>query len=193
MPERVIPTIRPHASVETLKKLRLGSLIPALFTRMSTRPMRSAALATACLLPTSSAMASQLPAALICFSATASVSWLRPEMTTWTPARASSIPPARPMPEPPPVIQATLPPGILGRSEQDLGLLLGERGRRAPALGQDLECLLHRRAPGDLVAPLLEVRVMVDVHPLPLGKAQPRHDGHVGDAVLVARDPVILF
>src|SRR5262249_37058701 len=198
MPERLIATMRSHASVDTLKKLRFGSLMPALFTRMSTRPMRSAALATACLLPTSRAIASQLPTALMAFSAAASVSWLRPEMTTRAPMRASSSPPARPIPEPPPVIQAVFPfrklaSGILRRAEERLGLLLGEGRRCAPAVGEHLERLLHRRARGDPVAPVLKVRVLLDVHALALGKAQPGHDRHVGDAVFVARDPFIFF
>src|ERR1044071_8210886 len=214
--------MRSHASVDTLKKLRFGSLIPALFTRMSTRPMRSAALATAGLLPTSRAIASQLPTALMAFSAAARASWLRPEMTMRAPMRARSTPPetpapdppperavaaptrgsppppARPTPAPPPVIQAVFPfrklaSGILRRAEEHLGLLLGERRRRAPAVGEHLERLFPRRARGDPVAPLLEVRVLLDVHALALGKAQPRHDGHVGDGVFAARDPFIFF
>src|SRR4051812_9018577 len=198
MPERLIATIRSQASVDTLKKLRFGSLIPALFTRISTRPMRSAALATACLLPTSSAIASQLPTALIAFSAAASVSWLRPEITTWTPPRASSRPPARPIPEPPPVIQTVFPfnelaPGILRGAKEHFRLFLAERRGGPPAVSQHLERLLHRRACGDPVAPLPETRIVVDVHALALRKTQPRHDRHVGDGVLAARDPFIFF
>src|SRR5688572_21173061 len=171
-----MPTMRSQASVETFEKLRLGSLTPALLTRMSTLPMRSAALATACLLPTSSAIASQLPAALIAFSAAASVSWPRPEMTTCAPARASSIAPARPMPDPPPVIHATLPPSILSRAEKNLGLFLRERRGRPAPVGEHLERFLHRRAPGDLVAPPARLRKVVAVHALALGEAQPGHD-----------------
>src|SRR6267142_500585 len=198
MPERLIATMRSHASVETLKKLRFGSLMPALLTRMSTRPMRSAALATACLLPTSSAIASQLPTALMAFSAAASVSWLLPEMTTWTPLRASSSPPARPIPEPPPVIQAVFPlrelaSGILSGAKQNLGLFLAERRGWAPAVGQHLERLLYRRTAGDPVAPFPEVRIVVDVHALALGEAQPRHDRHVGDGVFIARNPLVVL
>src|ERR1044071_514736 len=198
MPERLIETMRSQASVETLKKLRLGSLMPALFTRMSTRPMRSAALATACLLPTSSAIASQLPSALIAFSAAARVSWLLPEITTCTPLRASSRPPARPIPEPPPVIQAVFPfnelaSGILRSTKENFGLFLAERRGRASAVSQNLERLFHRRARGDPVAPVLEIRVVVDVHALALGEPEPRHDRHVGDAVFVARDPLIFL
>src|SRR6185503_18850618 len=198
MPERLMPTMRSHASADTLKKLRLGSLMPALFSRMSTRPMRSSALPTACLLETSSAIASQLPTALTCVSAAASVSWFLPERTTRAPERASSMPPARPMPEPPPVIQAVfpfneLPSGILGCPEEHLGLLLAERRRCAPAIGEHLEGLLHRGTAGDLVAPFFEVRIVVDVHALALREAQPRHDRHVGDGVLAARDPGIFF
>src|SRR4051794_9678880 len=198
MPERLIATIRSQASVDTLKKLRFGSLIPALFTRISTRPMRSAALATACLLPTSRAITSQLPTALIAFSAAASVSWLRPEITRCIPLRASSSPPARPIPEPPPVIQAVLPfkelaSGILRGAKKHLGLFLAERRGGPPAVSQHLERLLHRRACGDPVAPLPETRIVVDVHALALGEAQPRHDRHVGDGVLAARDPFIFF
>src|SRR3954470_15909276 len=198
MPERLIATIRSQASVDTLKKLRFGSLMPALFTRISTRPMRSAALATACLLPTSRAITSQLPSALIAFSAAASVSWLRPEITTCIPLRASSSPPARPIPEPPPVIQAVFPfkelaSGILRGAKKHLGLFLAERRGSPPAVSQHLERLLHRRACGDPVAPLPETRIVVDVHALALGEAQPRHDRHVGDRVLAARDPFIFF
>src|SRR3954468_13923670 len=191
-------TMRSQASVETLKKLRLGSLIPALFTRISTRPMRSAALATACLLPTSRAITSRLPTALIAFSAAASVSWLRPEITTCSPLRASSRPPASPIPDPPPVIQAVFPfkelaSGILRGAEKHLGLFFAERRGRAPAVSQHLERLLHRRACGDPVAPLPQVRIIVDVHALALREAQPRHDRHVGDAVFAPRDPLSFF
>src|SRR5688572_1003473 len=186
MPDRLMPTMRSQASVDTLKKLRFGSLMPALLMRMSMRPMRSAAWLTALRLDTSSAIASQLPSAFTCRSAAARVSRLRPERITCAPARASSIAPASPMPEPPPVIQATLPLGILRRTEEDLGLLLGEARRRAAALGEHFQRLLHRRAAGDLVAPLAHARKVLDVHALALGSAQPRHDRHVGDGVLVA-------
>ena len=64
-------------------------------------------------------------------SAPASVALLLPEITTCAPARASSIAPASPIPEPPPVIQATFPfssaPGILRCAEKVLFLLLRRR------------------------------------------------------------------
>src|SRR5918996_4454952 len=143
MPERLTATIWSHASTDTLRKLRLGLLMPALFTRMSMRPWRlriaCAARDTSFWSATSREIASPLPAALISFSAFLRVSALRPETMTCAPARASSMPPARPMPDPPPVIQATLPLSILRGAEQDLGLLLGEARRRAAALGEHFD------------------------------------------------------
>src|SRR5262245_6565074 len=163
--------------------------MPALFTRISTRPWRlriaCAARDTSFWSATSSAIASPLPTALISFSAFLRVSALRPEITTWAPARASSMPPASPIPEPPPVIQTTLPLGILSFAEQILPLLVGHGG--AAPVGEHLHRALHRRALEDRVAPALERRVLVDVHALALGRAQPRHDRHVGNRVLVAR------
>src|SRR3990170_6668812 len=189
MPERLTATIWFQPSIETLRKLRFGWLMPALLMRTSMRPWRlaisAAPFATSCWSATSSAMLSPLPAALISFSAFFNVSALRPEMTTCAPAFASSIPPANPMPDPPPVIQTTLPFGILLRAEQNLLLLLGHL-RSAP-IGEHLHRALHRRALEDRVAPLLERRIVVDVHALSLGRAQPGHGGHVGDGVLVAR------
>src|SRR5258708_35635510 len=94
------------------------------------RRIAAAAFATSFWSATSSAIASPLPAALICFSAAVSVDLLLPETTTWAPAATSSSAPASPIPEPPPVIQATFPfrelsPGILRRAEQVFLLLLG--------------------------------------------------------------------
>src|SRR3954471_22630751 len=156
---------------------------------MSTRPWRLAisapALATSFWSATSSAMVSQLPTALTSFSAFLRVSALRPEITTCAPARASSMPPARPMPDPPPVIQTTLSFDILGSAEKVLLLLLGHFARTARVL-QHIERTLHRRSLEKRVAPALERRELLDVDALPLGKAQPRHGGHVGDGVLVA-------
>src|SRR5687767_11316403 len=189
MPERLTATIWFQPSIDTLRKLRFGWLMPALLMSTSTRPWRfaisAAAFATSCWSETSSAMLSPLPAALICFSLADKVSRLLPEMITCAPALASSIPPAKPMPEPPPVIQTTLPFGILLRTEQVLALLVGHL--RAPPVGEHLHRALHRGALEDGVAPLLERRKVVDVHALALGRAQPRHGRHVGDGVLVAR------
>src|SRR6266480_235076 len=201
MPDRLMATIWSQPSTETFLKLRFGRLMPALLTRMSMRPWRlriaAAALATSAWSATSMAMASPLPAALSCFSAAASVSLLRPEMTTCAPARESSIAPARPIPEPPPVIQATLPlrlaSGILLRAEQHLRLLLAEAGGLPAALRQYFYAALHRRPRGNAVAPALHVGILVDVHALALGRAQPRHDRHVGDAVFAAGDPLAVF
>src|ERR1700741_1223639 len=136
--------------------------MPALFTRMSTRPWRfwisAAVLATCALSPTSHTIASK-PAFL-------SVASLRPETTTLAPAPASATAPARPMPEPPPVIHATLfwrlAPGILGLAEQHLRLLLAEARRLPPPVGEHLHRLLHRRTRGDRVAPALHVRILLD-------------------------------
>src|SRR5947208_4511283 len=194
-------TIWSQPSTETFLKLRFGRLMPALLTRMSMRPWRlriaAAALATSAWSATSMAMASPLPAALSCFSAAASVSLLRPEMTTCAPARESSIAPARPMPEPPPVIQATLPlrlaSGILLRAEQHLRLLLAEARRLPAALRQSLGGPLHRGTLGDAVAPALHAGILVDVHSLAIRRAQPRHDRHVGDAVFAARHPLAVL
>src|SRR5207302_6270206 len=197
MPERLTATIWSQPSTETLRKLRLGRLMPALLTRMSMRPCRlstaAAIFATSALSATSTASASPLPAALSCFSAAASVSLLRPEMTTWAPARASSIAPAKPMPEPPPVTQASLPASILSGAEEHFGLLLAEAGGWPAALREHFDGALHRRARGDALAPVLHGGILVDVHALAIGRAQPRHDRHVGDRVFAARDPLARF
>src|SRR5882762_2236902 len=193
MPDRLMATIWSQPSTETFLKLRFGRLMPALLTRMSMRPCRlrmaAAIFATSALSVTSTASASPLPAALSCFSATASVSLLRPEMTTWTPARASSIAPARPMPEPPPVIPAS----ILSGAEEDFRLLLAEAGGLPAALRQYFDAALHRRPRGNAVAPALHVGILVDVHALAIRRAQPRHDRHVGDGVFAASDPLAVF
>src|SRR5262245_11015241 len=146
MPDRLIATIWFQPSIDTFLKLRFGWLRPALLTRMSTRPWRLAismpARATSFWSATSIAITSQLPAALTCFSLESSVSRLRPEITTCAPARASSMAPARPMPEPPPVIQATLPFNVLGGAKQIL-LLLFRHLARAACILQYLEGPLH--------------------------------------------------
>src|SRR5688500_5795184 len=156
--------------------------MPALFTRMSMRRWRlmisSAARATACWSATSSAIASS-PGCARVFS-------LRPEMTTVAPASFSACAPARPMPEPPPVIQATLSFSVLGSAKQVLFLFFGHLAGTARVL-QHLERALHRGALEERIAPLLQRRKLVDVYALALGKAQPRHGGHIGDGVLVAR------
>src|ERR1700694_4411216 len=197
MPERLTATIWSQPSIDTFLKLRFGRLMPALLMRMSMRPRRlriaAAIFATSALSATSTAIASPLPAAFSCFSLPDSVSLLRPEITTWAPARASSIAPARPMPEPPPVTHATLPASILGAAKQHFRLLLAEARRLSPALGQHLDAALHRRPRRDAVAPARYVRILVDVHALPFGRAQPRHDGHVGDGVFAARYPLTVF
>src|SRR3954466_551368 len=162
MPERLIATIWFQESTETSRKLRFGVLMPALLTRMSICPcwrwIAAAASATSFWSATSTAIASPLPAALSCFSAPASVDLLLPEITTCAPARASSIAPASPIPEPPPVIQATFPLRfsvidssflILGGAEQDFGLFLVEARRRPAPVGEHLDRLLYRRAPRD--------------------------------------------
>src|SRR2546425_2028385 len=190
-------TISSQPSFVTSRKLRLGRLMPALFTRMSTRPWRlwipAAAFATCALSPTSQATDS--PFTL--FSACLSVASLRPEMTTLAPAFAISAAAARPMPEPPPVTHATLPlrspAGILLRAEQHLRLLLAEARRLPPAIRQHLHRLLHRRALGDAIAPALHLRILVDVHALALRRAQPGHRRHVGDRVFVAGEPFARF
>ena len=68
-----------------------------------------AAACTAALSATSSTMDSALPKACNCASALAFVAAVRPEITTWAPAFTNSIAPAKPIPLPPPVIQATWP------------------------------------------------------------------------------------
>src|SRR6185295_3338883 len=169
-------------------------LVPALATRMSMRPWRfsmpAAAAYTAFLSETSSWTASASPSALSFFSASRLVFSVRPEITTRAPALTSSSAPARPMPLPPPVIQATFPfssaPGILRRAEQVLLLLLGHFARAARVL-QHFQRALHRGALEDRVAPALERWVLADLHALALRKPQPRHGGHVGDGVFVAR------
>src|SRR3989475_2732866 len=197
MPDRLMATIWSQPSTETFVKLRFGRLMPALLTRMSMRPWRlriaAAIFATSGLSATSTASASPLPAALSCFSAAASVSLLRPEMTTCAPARESSIAPARPIPEPPPVIQATLPASILSGTEEHFRLLLAEAGGLPAALRQYFYAALHRRPRGNAVAPALHVGILVDVHALAIRRAQPRHDRHVGDAVFAARHPLAVL
>src|SRR5438552_354655 len=197
MPDRLMATIWSQPSTETFLKLRFGRLMPALLTRMSMRPWRlriaAAIFATSGLSATSTASASPLPAALSCFSAAASVSWLRPEMTTCAPARESSIAPARPIPEPPPVIQATLPASILSGAEEYFRLLLAEAGGLPAALRQYFYAALHRRPRGNAVAPALHAGILVDVHALAIRRAQPRHDRHVGDAVFAAGDPLAVL
>ena len=78
----MIATISSQDSTATLWKLRRGLLTPALLTRMSTGPIFCATRATSSFFDTSSRIASPLPAALICFSASFSVAALRPVMTT---------------------------------------------------------------------------------------------------------------
>src|SRR5713101_1509533 len=190
-------TISSQPSFVTSRKLRLGRLMPALFTRMSTRRWRlwisAAAFATCALSPTSQAIDSPFTV----FSACLSVASLRPEMTTLAPAFAISAAAARPMPEPPPVTQATLfsklASGILLRAEQHLRLLLVEARRLPPAIREHFQRLLHCRALGDAVAPALHLRVLVDVHALALRRAQPGHRRHVGDRVFVAGEPFARF
>src|SRR5207244_5566340 len=156
-PDRLMATIWSQPSTETFLKLRFGRLMPALLTRMSMRPWRlriaAAIFATSGLSATSTASASPLPAALSCFSAAASVSLLRPEMTTCAPARESSIAPARPIPDPPPVIQATLPASILSGTEEDFRLLLADAGGVAAAPRQDSSRPLHLHPRGTPLRP----------------------------------------
>src|SRR5688500_46542 len=144
--------------------------MPALLTRMSMRPWRSrmvaATLATAFWSPTSRAIASS-PGCWSVFS-------LRPEITTVAPALFSACAPARPMPEPPPVIQATLSFSVLGGAKKNLRLLLREAGRLAAPVRQDLDAALDRRAPRDAVATALERGKVIDAHARALGRAQPR-------------------
>src|ERR1051325_8839844 len=113
-------------------------------------------------------------------------------MTTFARALANSTAAARPMPEPPPVIQATLPSSILLRAEEHLRLLLAEARCLASTIGQHLDGLLHCRALGDAITPALHVRVVVDVYSLPFRRAQPGHRRHVRNRVLVAGEPLAL-
>src|SRR5207247_8274678 len=108
-------------------------------------------------------------------------------------ARRRSIAPARPMPERPPVIQATLPASILSGTEEYFRLLIADAGCLPPALLQYFYAALHRRPRGNAVAPALHAGILVDVHALALGRAQPRHDRHVGDAVFAARHPLAVL
>src|SRR5438874_578183 len=164
--------------------------MPALFTRMSTRPWRlwmsEAAAATWCLSPTLQTQIS----AFACFAAASSVARVRPASTTLAPSFANSIAAARPIPEPPPVIHATLPSSVLLGTEEHLRLFFAEARRLAPAFGEHFQRLLDRGALRNAIAPALEVGMFVDVHALALRRAQPRHRRHVGDGVLVAREPL---
>src|SRR6185295_7855537 len=120
---------------------------------------------------TSSRRASASPSAFSFFSASLLVFSVRPEMMTRAPAFTSSSAPARPMPEPPPVIQATLPFSILRSPEEVFLLFLGHLGHRAAPFGQHQECLFHCRPLVDGVAPFFQRRVLVDVDALPLREA----------------------
>src|SRR4051812_25287238 len=161
-------TISSQPSFETSRKFRLGRLMPALFTRMSTRPWRfsiSAPTLTTCALsPTSQASAS----AFTRFTASFSVLSLRPEITTLAPALTSSWAAERPMPDPPPVIHATRPfnsPAcVLLGTEQHLRLFFCEARRGAAPVRKHFEGFLDRRALGHAIAPALDVRKVVDVH-----------------------------
>src|SRR5690606_33589925 len=164
-------TTSSQPSVDMVFRLRLPPpmFVPALVTRMSMRPCRfsmsAAVAATAALSATSSSVASALPAFFNSASALSLVGALRPEMTAWAPARASSSAPASPMPLPPPVIQATLPFSaaaamsallVLGGPEEHF-LLLRRHLRPAP-VGEPLESALHGRAGQQAVAPALHSR-----------------------------------
>src|SRR5258706_1935193 len=165
-------------------------LVPALVTSMSLSPWRysisAASALRASLSETSSWIASASPSALSFFSASRLVFSVLPDMTTRAPALTSSSAPARPMPDPPPVIQATLPLSILRGAEQIFLLLLRHLRHGAAPLSEHSERLLHRRALEDRVAPALERRVVVDLHALAFREAQPGHGGHVGDRVGIA-------
>src|SRR5258706_8140722 len=165
-------------------------LVPALVTSMSLSPWRysisAASALRASLSETSSWIASASPSALSFFSASRLVFSVLPDMTTRAPALTSSSAPARPMPDPPPVIQATLPLSILRGAEQIFLLLLRHLRHGAAPLSEHSERLLHRRTLEDRVAPALERRVVVDLHALALREAQPGHGGHVGDRVGIA-------
>src|SRR6185369_11946138 len=102
--------------------------------------MSAATRLTAALSETSSWIASASPSFLSFASASLFVFSVLPEITTRAPAFTSSSAPASPMPDPPPVIQATLPLGILRGTEQVFFLLFGHLRNGAPAFGQDLEC-----------------------------------------------------
>src|SRR5918911_1866034 len=190
IPDRFTETISSQPSFVTSWKLRLGRLMPALFTRMSTRPWRlwmsAAAAATWCLSPTLHTHIS----AFTCFRAASSVARVRPAITTLAPALANSTAAASPMPEPPPVIHATLPlsspAGVLLGTEEHLRLFFGKPRRLAAPVREHFERLLHRGPLGDAIAPTLHMGIVVDVHSLSFGRAQPRHRRHVGDRVLVA-------
>src|SRR5690348_1937307 len=130
--------------------------------------------------------------AVTCFAAASSVERVRPEIAILAPSLANSTAAASPMPEPPPVIHATLPSSVLLGTEEHLRLFFAEARRLAPPLGEHFQALLDRGALGDAIAPALQVRVLVDVHALALRCAQPRHGRHVGDGVLVARQPLAL-
>src|SRR5688572_4039576 len=142
-------TIWSQPSTETLRRLRFGTLMPALFTRMSIPPcclaIFCAAAATAFCSLTSSAIASS--------PGWSSVFSLLPEITTVAPACFNASAAARPMPEPPPVIQATLSFSVLGRAKKVL-LLFFAHLPRAARVFQHLQRALHRRPLEEGVAPL---------------------------------------
>src|SRR5256885_15668354 len=135
-----------------------------------------------------------MTSAFTCFCAASSVARVRPERTIFAPAFSSSMAPASPMPEPPPVIHATLPLSsparVLLGTEEHLRLFFAEARRLPAPVGEHFHRLPDGRPLGDAIAPALDVGIIVDVHALPFRRAQPGHRRHVGDRVLAAGEPL---
>ena len=143
-------TTSSQASVVTPSKLRCLALVSALLINRSMRPRVAtkccATALTACLSATSSSTASALPRACKLASALALVAAVQPEMSTWAPALTSWIAPAKPMPLPPPVTQATCPLRCvcMANSKADQADIMGHR----PALSVCAHLLLARPPAG---------------------------------------------
>src|SRR5574341_181857 len=118
-PLRLVSRMSSHsASVVVVTSERRK--MPALFTRTSTRPNRSTVARTRASASgtrrTSPATARASPPARAIAPVTARMgSGRRPATATRAPSRANAIAMASPMPEPPPVTRATLPPSFIGR------------------------------------------------------------------------------
>src|SRR5205085_12433996 len=95
------------------------------------------------------------------FCAASRVARVRQERTIFAPAFSSSMAPASPMPEPPPVIQATLPlssPARVLLGTQDDPRLFFAEARRLPApVGEPFQRLPDCRPPRDAIVPALAV------------------------------------
>src|SRR5262249_24339413 len=113
-PERLAPTTSSQLAIVWSRQKRTGLFRPALLTRMSIRLCRArmpcTTASTAAESRTSrTATSAEPPSLRIAETPRSSSSARRPDSTTCAPASASSCAPARPIPLPAPVTQATDP------------------------------------------------------------------------------------